>query len=75
MSVITSCVIYFTIASSNRSLKSINLNENGVAVTFVGTNSVISPEIVCTSNLYILYFAQEDKEDYDNCIVILVYMF
>ena len=29
------------------------LNEKGVAVSYVGTKSVISPEIVCISNFYI----------------------
>ena len=32
------------------------LNEKGVAVAYVGTKSVISPEIVCSSNFYIYIY-------------------
>ena len=66
MSVIFFCISDFTYAISNgRSLEI--LNEKGVAVAYVGTNSVISPEIVCASNLYGFCYisAQEDKGDYD----------
>ena len=51
------------------------LNEKGIVVViaYVGTNYVISPEIVCTSNFYIIYYIlpQEDKEDYDNSDITL----
>lgn len=33
------------------------LNEKGVAAAYVGTSSIVSPEIVCTSNFYMVYFS------------------